>query len=109
MKLLVVEEKRTKKGAQERIMKQARPWMFAGSKFELHDVIGSEEVITEAPRDRFVDATRGDDGFAEFDALDWRQNLMKKAADMRRDLAVWLYNVPRTRHVFPLGFRRHLH
>ena len=55
---VILEEARARKGAQMRIMEQALPAAFPGSRIKDRLPIGTEDVIRSAPRAQFVDFYR---------------------------------------------------
>lgn len=52
---VIMEESRSRKSVQERIQKQTIKSFFEGTQLAAHDIIGTDEVITTAPRQQFVD------------------------------------------------------
>ncbi|HMO25686.1 MAG TPA: insulinase family protein, partial [Tepidisphaeraceae bacterium] len=52
---VIMEESRSRKSVQERIQKQTIKRFFEGTQLAAHDIIGTDEVITTAPRAEFVD------------------------------------------------------
>ena len=55
---VILEEKRSGKGPFQRIRDQLWPELFEGSRFARRMVIGTEEVISNAPREQFADYYR---------------------------------------------------
>ncbi len=52
---VILEEKRSGLGPQERIGEQVRKWLFAGSRLEVHDVIGTEASIEAMKPEQLTD------------------------------------------------------
>ena len=55
---VILEEARTRKGARQRLMEEALPRIFPGSRLKDRVPIGTEEVVKTAPRAQFVDFYR---------------------------------------------------
>ena len=51
---VILEELRARKGAQQRIHKEANQQVFAGTRLAVHDVTGSEEQIKTFPQSEFL-------------------------------------------------------